>query len=121
MAADVRTLDDVRNQQEPIIGFGTEMAARNLEIKQFLRRRLYQHYRVRRMSSKADRIVKALFETFMHDTRVLPDAYQEKAAHAEADEGVAGRARVVADYIAGMTDRYAISEYEKLFYPSRLT
>ena len=121
MAADVRTLDDVRNQQEPIIGFGTEMAARNLEIKQFLRRRLYQHYRVRRMSAKADRIVKALFETFMQDTRVLPDAYQEKAANAEAGEGVAGRARVVADYIAGMTDRYAISEYEKLFYPSRLT
>jgi len=120
-AADVRTLDDVRNQQEPIIGFGTEMAARNLELKQFLRRRLYQHYRVRRMSAKADRIVKALFETFMQDMRVLPDAYQEKAANAEDGEGVAGRARVVADYIAGMTDRYAISEYEKLFYPSRLT
>jgi len=120
-AADVRTIDDVRNQQEPIIGFGTDMAARNLEIKQFLRRRLYQHYRVRRMSAKADRIVKALFETFMQDTRVLPDAYQDKAANAEDGEGVAGRARVVADYIAGMTDRYAISEHEKLFYPSRLT
>ena len=120
-AAGVRTLDDVRNQQEQIIGFGTEMAARNLELKQFLRRLLYQHYRVRRMSAKADRIVKALFETFMQDMRVLPDTYQEKAANAEAGEGVAGRARVVADYIAGMTDRYAISEYEKLFYPSRLT
>ena len=119
--AGVATLEDVRNQQEPIVGFSAEMAAWNLELKQFLRRRLYQHYRVRRMSAKADRIVKALFETFMEDIRVLPDAYQEKAANAESGEGVAGRARVVADYIAGMTDRYAISEYEKLFYPSRLT
>jgi dGTPase len=73
------------------------------------------------MSVKADRIVKALFGAFMEDSQILPPEYQQKSREREQAAGVAGRARVVADYIAGMTDRYAIGEYERLFDPSRLT
>jgi dGTPase len=117
----VASLDEVRTQAAPLIGFSTQMAEWNLELKQFLRLQLYRHYRVRRMSSKADRIMKALFGAFMDDIQVLPPEYQQKAGESERAAGVAGRARVVADYIAGMTDRYAIGEYERLFDPAHLT
>lgn len=117
----VAALDEVRARAEPLIGFSATMSEWNLELKQFLRARLYRHYRVRRMSSKADRIMKALFGAFLDDVQLLPPEYQQKAHESEQAAGVAGRARVVADYIAGMTDRYAIGEYERLFDPSRLT
>ncbi len=117
----VASLDEVRAGPEPLIRFSEEMTAWNLELKRFLRDRLYRHYRVRRMTAKADRIVRALFDTFIAEIDVLPIEYQQKAREAEQAQGVAGRARVVADYIAGMTDRYAIGEYEKLFNPSVLT
>ena len=68
---------------------------------------LYQHYRVNRMSSKAQRIIKSLFDAFMENPKLLPPQYQEKAKQ--------DRARTIADYIAGMTDRYAIKEYRHLF------
>jgi dGTPase len=119
--AGVAALDEVRARAEPLIGFSAPMAAWNLELKQFLRAQLYRHYRVRRMSSKADRIMKALFGAFLEDIEILPPEYQQKARESGLAAGVAGRARVVADYIAGMTDRYAIGEYERLFDPSRLT
>jgi len=117
----VAALDEVRTHPGPLIGFGAAMAEWNLELKQFLRVQMYRHYRVRRMSSKADRIMKALFGAFLEDAQILPPEYQQKARESEQAAGVAGRARVVADYIAGMTDRYAIGEYERLFDPSRLT
>lgn len=120
-AAAVGSVDDVRHRSHALVGFSEEMAAWNLELKRFLRSRLYQHYRVRRMSAKADRIVRALFAAFMDDLRILPPEYQHRAAELEQAQGVAGRARVVADYIAGMTDRYAIGEFERLFNPSQLT
>ena len=77
------------------------------ELKQFLRTQLYQHYRVNRMSGKARRIIKALFDAFMQDPKLLPPQYQDKARHDQA--------RAIADYIAGMTDRYAMKEYRHLF------
>jgi dGTPase len=117
----VAALDAVRARGEALIGFSEPMSEWNLELKQFLRTQLYRHYRVRRMSSKADRIMKALFGAFLDDVQILPPEYQQKARESEQAAGVAGRARVVADYIAGMTDRYAIGEYERLFDPSRLT
>ncbi len=119
--AGIATLADVRTRPEPLIRFSEEMTAWNLELKRFLREHLYRHYRVRRMTSKADRIVRSLFEAFIGDIELMPSEYQHKARAAEQQRGVAGRARVVADYIAGMTDRYAIGEYEKLFNPSVLT
>ena len=67
------------------------------------------------MTKKADRIVSALFNTFLEDPQLLPPDYQQKATSQERENGIAGQARVVADYVAGMTDRFAISEYERLF------
>lgn len=121
-AAAPRSVDDVRGASAPLVGFSAAMVARNLELKRFLREQLYRHYRVRRMTAKADRIVSALFEAFMDDILLLPPDYQDKIrARAGGPQDVAGRARVVADYIAGMTDRYAIGEYERLFDPAGLT
>ncbi len=114
-------IEAVRAAPRPLIAFSEHMQAMNRELKRFLRQALYRHYRVRRMSVKAERIVTALFEAFMADPCLLPPEYQHKqAALAEAD-GIAGRARVVADYVAGMTDRFAIGEYERLFEPSQVT
>ncbi len=114
-------IDDIRQQTQPLIRFSDEMNSYNRELKRFLRKGLYQHYRVRRMSTKADRIIKSLFDIFVDDQHLLPPEYDSKVSQMEKVEGVAGKARVVADYIAGMTDRYAIGEFERLFNPSQLT
>ncbi len=114
-------IDDIRQQRQPLIGFSDEMNTYNRELKRFLRKGLYQHYRVRRMSTKADRIIKSLFDIFVEDQHLLPPEYDNKVSQMEKVEGVTGKARVVADYIAGMTDRYAIGEFERLFNPSQLT
>jgi len=104
--ANPRNIDEVR-AAPPLIGFSDTIRAEQRELKQFLRTQLYQHYRVNRMSNKARRIIKALFEAFMEDPKLLPPQYQDKAQQDQA--------RTIADYIAGMTDRYAIKEYRHLF------
>jgi dGTPase len=76
-------------------------------LKNFLRIHLYRHYRVLRMSAKAQRIISELFGIFIADSRLLPPQFQSVA---EQD-----RPRAVADYIAGMTDRYAIREHRRIF------
>ncbi len=114
-------IEAVRAAPRPLIAFSENMQAMNRELKRFLRQALYRHYRVRRMSVKAERIVTALFEAFMTDPCLLPPEYQRKQATLAEADGIAGRARVVADYVAGMTDRFAIGEYERLFEPSQVT
>jgi dGTPase len=91
-----------------LIAFSPAMHAQNQELKKFLRAKLYRHYQVLRMTNKAHRIIGELFAAFMGDLRLLPPQYQ---ALAEAE----GDARAVADYVAGMTDRYAMKEYQRLF------
>ena len=71
--------------------------------------------------SWARRVLEALFAAFMDDVRLLPEDYADGARHAESAEGPRGRARTVADYIAGMTDRYAILEHRRLFEPAERT
>ena len=105
-AAQPASVDDVR-RQPAMITFSAEVEAESLTLKRFLRDALYQHYRVQRMSTKGRRIVRELFEAFISDARLMPPQYQAKA---EAD-----RARAVADYISGMTDRYAMREHRRLF------
>jgi dGTPase len=100
------TLEDVRGKAE-MIAYSSEMNEQQRALKNFLRTHLYRHYRVLRMSAKAQRIISDLFGIFMSDSRLLPPQFQE---HAEAD-----LARAVADYIAGMTDRYAIREHRRIF------
>jgi dGTPase len=115
------SVDQVRSHDAALISFSQQMRERSLELKRFLRNELYRHYRVHRMTSKADRIIRDLFSGFMHDIRLLPPKHQRNARHHEEDSGAPGRAQVVADYIAGMTDRYAIMEHKRIFDPSELT
>ena len=117
-AAAPADIEAVRAMPEPLVGFSGEMRARHVELKRYLRDHLYRHYRVRRMTAKARRTVRALFEAFLDDPGLLPPEAQEAARRLEAERGEAGRARAVADYVAGMTDRYAIAEHARLFDPA---
>ncbi len=108
----------VREHDTPLIAFSESMRERNLELKRFLRNNLYRHYRVHRMTSKAAQTVSALFGAFFNDTRLMPDEARLQAEILESSLGENGRARAVADYIAGMTDRYAITEYDRTFNPA---
>lgn len=111
-------IDEIRMADEYLITFSALMYQKHLELKQFLQSQLYQHYRIRRMAYKAHMIIKRLFDTFMHDPYLLPlEALVEVQRLQEQLGNDAGRARAIADYIAGMTDRYAIMEYERLFNP----
>jgi dGTPase len=100
------SINDIR-QAPYLAGFSEGMAKKNLALKQFLRKNLYQHYKVNRMSAKAERIIRELFAVFFADIGLMPHEFQE---YAKAD-----KARAVADYIAGMTDRFAIREHKRLF------
>ena len=99
-----QTLDDVR-RAGVLVAFSRKMHDAQREMKRFLRRNLYQHHEVLRMTRKARRIVEDLFSAFLDDPRMLPPAYR-------ADDN---QPRRVADYIAGMTDRYAMKEHRRLF------
>ena len=114
-------IDDIRTQHDPLIHFSTEMQKANQNLKRFLRENLYNHYRVHRMTSKAQRTLKALFDAFMQEPRLLNPEYQAHVKQLEAENGESGRARAVADYIAGMTDRYAIREFRRIFEPEART
>lgn len=100
------SLDDVR-RCPPLAAFSEQVQAEHLTLKRFLFQNLYRHYRVVRMSEKARRVVRELFEAFTREPRLLPPEYQERASD--------GLERAVCDYIAGMTDRYAIREHRRLF------
>jgi len=114
-AAGVDSIEAVRAHGETLIGLSETTAAEHIELKQFLRKNLYRHYRVVRMTAKAQRLLTGLFDTFMGDIRLMPDDHRDNAQRMEAQDGDAGRARAVADYVAGMTDRFAISEHARLF------
>jgi dGTPase len=117
-ALGIQTADEARQAGEAIVGFSETVAQESQALKRFLRQHLYAHFRVRRMTLKAGKIIEEMFTAFMEDPRLLPPQYQAKLGEA-ADE--AARARIVADYIAGMTDRYAIREHKRLFDPEELT
>ncbi|MHB1083808.1 MAG: deoxyguanosinetriphosphate triphosphohydrolase [Thiobacillus sp.] len=105
-ASGVQTSDDVR-AAPPMAAFSPVLLDEHRELKRFLHRNLYRHYKVARMSAKASRIITDLYTAFSGDARLLPPEHQER----ESLEG----ARAVADYIAGMTDRYAIREHRRIF------
>ena len=120
-AARPATIDEVRSQPKPLIALSEAAREEHAELMQFLRERLYRHYKVLRMTSKARRVLKELFEAFLTDIQLMPPEHREAAARGETSHGIAGRARAVADYIAGMTDRYAILEHRRLFDPAERT
>lgn len=89
-----------------MIDFSIDIAEQQLQLKQFLRKSLYLHPKVTEMTDKAMKTIEGLFKAYMEDVKRIPSDYQSL--------GREEKSRVVADYIAGMTDRYAIREYEKL-------
>ncbi len=110
-AAAPRSIEDVRNAA-PLIAFSEPMQQEAAVLKRFLRQNLYRHYQVNRMTAKARRIIAELFQAFLSQPTLLPPDY----VVAEQDnEGVRRQARQVSDYIAGMTDRYAMREHRRLF------
>ncbi|MAM07780.1 MAG: deoxyguanosinetriphosphate triphosphohydrolase [Hyphomonas sp.] len=109
-AADVRAMD------VPLVAFSEELESRQRALRAFLHERMYKHYTVNRMRSKAKRMLAELFDIFLKEPDTLPSLWRLDAA--QADE--ARRARIVCDYIAGMTDTYAIEEHRRLYHPDVL-
>jgi len=120
-AAAPADIEGVRLQPQALIGMSDPIRAAHVELKQFLYEHVYRHQRVLRMTLKARRVIKELFEAFGSEIRLMPAEYREYALRAEERFGATGRARIVADYIAGMTDRYAILEHRRLFDPAERT
>jgi dGTPase len=109
-ALDPASVTDVRQAGKPVVGFSSNFAAADRAIKDFLYPRLYRHDRVMRIMTEAEAVVRRLFERFVHKPSDMP---AEWLADLEPGDAV-GRALRIADYIAGMTDRYAIGEHERL-------
>jgi len=110
-AAGVATLEDVRAAARLLAGLSPGVHEQNLALKTYLRTHLYQHHRIERMKDKASRVLQALCERYLENPRLLPDDARKRAE-------VEGIHRAIADYVAGMTDRYASEEYQRLFDPT---
>jgi dGTPase len=107
----IKSADDARQAGKPMIAFSREMEKEVQQLKNFLMTNMYRHYRVNRMTSKARRIVKSLFEFLHTEPDCLPNEWRKLTNKKDKNK----TAEIVADFIAGMTDRFAIDEYEKLF------
>lgn len=111
-AGKAKSAEDVRNLGHALVAFSREMIEDLGQLRAFLMERMYRHWRVNRTRSQARRMLAEMFQLFMAEPDVLPTEWAQRAANRD----LAGRARVVCDYIAGMTDRYAIEEHRKLFH-----
>ena len=109
----VRSVDELQRLPYNVVSFSDDNRRRNRELKDFLFNNLYRHYRVMRMAVKAENILTDLFNAYMNEPMILPKHIQEQIQ-------VRGQERTVCDYIAGMTDRYAVEEHTKLFDPTKL-
>ena len=127
-ASRVESADDVRRSEVPLVGFGAETLAWKQGLESFLRERVYRHHRVLQMTASGKRILKALFDEYTRSPELLPEKHLRRWAGAEGIAGsrprLPGRSlvealpRVVGDYLAGMTDRFAQREYRRLFQPT---
>ncbi|MDP3736123.1 MAG: deoxyguanosinetriphosphate triphosphohydrolase [Hyphomonadaceae bacterium] len=108
-----QSAEEVRALKHPLGAFSEENAERQKPLKTFLFERMYRHEKVNRMMSQARRVVRELFDLYLSEPEVLPSPWRERATSAAKD--TSKRARVVCDYIAGMTDTYAIDEHRRLF------
>jgi dGTPase len=106
----IRTVEDVRASGRLLVEPGPEVTTLKAALEKFLHERVYAHYRVQRMAAKGRRFLQALFEEFCGKPRLLPERYAERAKMEPVE-------RTVCDYIAGMTDRYAQDEFQRLFQP----
>jgi dGTPase len=103
--------DDIRRLDRPVAAFSAAMAANDAALKAFLFKNMYRHYKLNRMTSKARRVVRDLFGLLIAEPECLPTEWRVKAAGPDSE----ATAQLVADYIAGMTDRYALDEHRRLF------
>jgi len=110
-----KSADDARNTGRPLIGFSDQMTKDLDDMRGFLFTAVWRHYKVNRMTSKAKRVMRQLYDLFMDQTNTLPHDWQMVDGIPILDLSHADRARHVADYLASMTDRYAMMEYERLF------
>ena len=110
-ASTVDSAEAVRGLGSPVVSFSAEMRRNDRAFKDFLLERMYRHYRVNRMSSKARRVVHDLFALYLAEPQCLPSEWRELAAGPDDQQ----TARVAADYLAGMTDRFALDEHHRLF------
>jgi dGTPase len=117
-AAKPTSADEIRQQSAPLVSFSPEMEREHQALKRYLRDHVYRHYRVLRMTTKARKIIRALFDILFETPALLPPEHRAACERLQAEAGDAGKARAIADYIAGMTDRYALAEYKRLFDPS---
>jgi len=110
-AADAKSVEHLRRLDHNVVGFSHDMQARNRSHKDFLYQRMYRHHRVLRMQVKAERLLQQLFQAYAREPRQMPESTQTRIERVELH-------RVVCDYIAGMTDRFALDEHQKLFDPA---
>ncbi|MBL4774966.1 MAG: deoxyguanosinetriphosphate triphosphohydrolase [Mariprofundus sp.] len=116
-AAGVSSFADVRTADSALVGFSQQVRRMNGEMKKFLYKNMYRHYRVARMANKAERVLRDIFGVYIQNPSMLPENQQAEMAEAIALSSLTERrqARIIADYIAGMTDRYALEEHDRLF------
>jgi len=112
--AGIANFDDVRSAAKPLVGFSRPTKKLNGELKKFLYKNMYRHYRVARMANKAERVIREIFDVYMQNPAMLPTHQQLEMEAFDSSDGQK-LARIIADYIAGMTDRYALEEHERLF------
>jgi dGTPase len=113
-ALNPHSTEDIRTAATPVIGFSEEIRAANVALKRFLFARMYRHWRVNRQTHKAEHVAKTLATLLLHQPGLLPDDWRDRAGKG----GTAQAAEVVRDYVAGMTDRYALDEFSRLTDPS---
>lgn len=111
----IATADDIRHADQAVIAFSTGMAQDLETLRSFLFENMWRHFKVNRMTSKAKRVVTDLFNLFMSETNTLPNEWQHGTSGPISSCSDDEKARIIADYIASMTDRYAILEHERLF------
>ncbi len=110
-------IEAVRSLPQALVSLSNSANTRHQALKDFLHNSLYRHERVQAMSNKAHDVVSGLFECYMNDIHAMPKQHAGRAVEWESETGNMGRARAVADYVAGMTDRYAYSAYRRLVDP----
>ena len=113
--AKIETTEQVRMFKKPLVGLSKHCKTSNADIKKMLHAKMYNHHSLRRREVLSSKVIEGLFETFFTDPTLMPLKYSKSCNDKFKKNGIEGKARGVSDYIAGMTDRFAISEYNKLF------
>ena len=109
--AGIKTLTDIRVCKQKLVSYSSSFEMKNRQLKGFLREQMYKHYHVERMADKAKRILEGLYTTYLKNPKILPPEIREQMKQESSE-------RVICDYIAGMTDRFALEEFKKLFDPA---